>query len=97
MVRYLFYTIGDLTYQSPLVRYLNPCRHSINFNSLKHSGYCMNYLLEHQNRILPRKCLCTLVDSHNKRDYFPNSFNQPVFVLGTRVGLQGRLSITSQL
>ena len=26
MVRYLFYTIGDLTYQSPLVCTINQCR-----------------------------------------------------------------------
>ena len=34
MVRYLFYTIGDLTYQSPLVHHLSPQRSHINYRIL---------------------------------------------------------------
>jgi len=42
MVRYLFYTIGDLTYQSPLVysteKFVNKLKHKVNKN-LKNKKY----------------------------------------------------------
>ena len=49
MVRYLFYTIGDLTYQSPLVG--NSCHYQLNWKAdgsqgqLGHCGEANNLVL----------------------------------------------------
>ena len=64
MVRYLFYTIGDLTYQSPLVRILRLTKHLSAKNpnemwaqgSLRDYDYMIEFiLLRSRNKILIRK------------------------------------------
>jgi len=55
MVRYLFYTIGDLTYQSPLVQFsLSRCRnfflpqYSLDENETKFDALCSEQLAQLQ-------------------------------------------------
>jgi len=59
MVRYLFYTIGDLTYQSPLVviQFL-PHREEFDFIVKKNDECCMDIAATDCSRAAPLNTLC---------------------------------------